>query len=36
MADLFNGFAFERGLLLPNGKLEMLLKSRMTAEPEGG
>jgi hypothetical protein len=35
MADLFNGFAFERGLLLPNGKLEMLLKSRMTAGPEG-
>ena len=33
MADLFNGFAFERGLLLPNGKLEMLLKARSTAEP---
>ncbi len=28
MADMFNGFAFERGLLLPNGKLEMLLRSR--------
>ena len=33
MADLFNGFAFERGLLLPNGKLEMLLKARSKAEP---
>ena len=27
MADMLNCFAFERGLLLPNGKLEMLLKS---------
>ncbi|MEJ2384079.1 MAG: hypothetical protein P8Y54_06730 [Xanthomonadales bacterium] len=31
MADLFDGFAFERGLLLPNGKLEMLLRSRNKA-----
>ena len=27
MADMLNNFTFERGLLLPNGKLEMLLKS---------
>ena len=27
MADMLNIFTFERGLLLPNGKLEMLLKS---------
>lgn len=27
MADMLNMFTFERGLLLPNGKLEMLLKS---------
>ena len=27
MADMLNVFTFERGLLLPNGKLEMLLKS---------
>ena len=33
MADLFNHFAFDRGLLLPNGKLEMLLRSRVAAEP---
>lgn len=33
MADLFNGFAFERGLLLPNGKLEMLLRSRSETGP---
>ena len=35
MADLFNAFAFERGLLLPNGKLEMLLRSRTRDEPGG-
>lgn len=29
MADMLNGFAFERGLLLPNGKLEMLLRARV-------
>ena len=34
MADLFNNFAFDRGLLLPNGKLEMLLRSRIKADPE--
>ena len=28
MADMLNCFAFERGLLLPSGKLEMLLKSK--------
>lgn len=33
MAEMFNGFALERGLLLPNGKLEMLLRSRSTADP---
>lgn len=27
MADMLDNFTFERGLLLPNGKLEMLLKS---------
>ena len=27
MADMLNCFTFERGLLLPSGKLEMLLKS---------
>jgi hypothetical protein len=29
MADLLDCFAFERGLLLPNGKLEMLFRSRL-------
>jgi hypothetical protein len=33
MADLFDCFAFERGLLLPNGKLEMLFRSRVGTEP---
>ena len=28
MHDMLNGFTFERGLLLPDGKLEMLLKAR--------
>jgi hypothetical protein len=28
MADMFNCFAFERGLLLPSGKLEMMLKPK--------
>ena len=28
MADMLNCFAFERGLLLPSGKLEMLLKPK--------
>ena len=28
MADMFNCFAFERGLLLPSGKLEMVLKPK--------
>jgi hypothetical protein len=28
MADMLSGFAFERGLLLPNGKLEMILHSK--------
>ena len=28
MHEMFNGFDFERGLLLPSGKLEMLLKPR--------
>lgn len=28
MADLLDCFAFERGLLLPNGKLEMLFRTR--------
>ena len=28
MHEMFNNFDFERGLLLPNGKLEMLLKPR--------
>lgn len=28
MHDMLNSFAFERGLLLPDGKLEMLLKRR--------
>lgn len=31
MADLLNCFGFERGLLLPNGKLEMLFRSRVGA-----
>ncbi len=29
MHDMLNCFKFERGLLLPDGKLEMLLKSRL-------
>lgn len=29
MQDMLNCFAFERGLLLPDGRLEMLLKSRL-------
>ena len=29
MADMLNCFEFERGLLLPNGKLEMLLKQQL-------
>jgi len=29
MADMLDAFAFERGLLLPNGKLEMLFRSRV-------
>jgi hypothetical protein len=28
MHEMLNGFTFERGLLLPDGKLEMLLKAR--------
>ena len=28
MADMLNTFAFERGLLLPSGKLEMMLKPK--------
>jgi len=28
MADMLSGFAFERGLLLPDGKLEMILHSK--------
>lgn len=36
MAVMLNGFAFERGLLLPNGKLEMLLRARTTDGPGAG
>jgi hypothetical protein len=33
---MLSGFAFERGLLLPNGKLEMILHSKSGSSASEG